>query len=397
MNSKSKTVAAVGISSFLHLIGFFLFLSFFKPMVPESSEDAISIPFSETSVPPVREWIHRKRVLFAAFSPTHRRPVLSATFSQHPVTLPATTRKPHVVSIANEPKAELNQSLTDFPGEGVGTGSTSNRELATSKLRAAHAQNPFPSIDRPHEQPVVTLDSALNGYARPHMLGNHLTEDVVLDTNLGVPSGKTDPNKIDVVFIISCRGEMRHYFEYAIAAVEREVQKYKNTGKDCRAGIIKSRFFLLDRSIHQIEYSPLSSDLDRIVEIAREIRNLRNYSRDIFLNAIRYALDRCAFRPEALRKIIAIGNDIPMCGGYSPLSIIELCNQKRVVLNIHGADDRIGPLLARETGGEWFSELENPRDRELLQSIHISSQEWKVQFTIDTVKEGKFTDLRQDE
>ena len=224
------------------------------------------------------------------------------------------------------------------------------------------------------------------------MLGNHLTEDVVLDTNLEVPFNKTDPNKIDVIFIISCRGEMRNYFEYAIAVVEREIQKYKDAEKDCRAGIIKSRFARINRPVHQIEYRPPSSDLDRIVEIARETRNLKIYSHDIFLNAIRYALDRCTFRPKALRKIVAIGNDIPICGGYSPLSIIELCSKERVMLDIHGADDRIGPLLARKTGGEWFSALANPRDRKLLESVHIESSEWKVQYTIDSVVEGKFTD-----
>lgn len=397
MNGKSRTVVAVGIASFLHLMGFFLFLRFFEPIVPKSSENAIFIPFFEDSVPLMRNSIHRKQVSFVPPSPTYRQSGMPATFLQHPVTLPATIREPHVVSIADELEAPWNQSLTDSPGEGVGIESTINRELATSKLRATHAQKPFSSINRPHEQSVVTLDRALNGYARPHMLGNHLTEDVVLDTNLEVPFNKTDPNKIDVIFIISCRGEMRNYFEYAIAVLQREIQKYKDAGKDCRAGIIKSRFVRFNRPVHQIEYWPPSSDLERIVEIAQETRKLKNYSRDIFLNAIRYTLDRCTFRPEALRKIIAIGNDVPMCGGYSPLSIIELCSQKRVVLDIHGADDQIGPLLARETGGKWFSALENLRDRELLESIHISSQEWKVQFTIDSVVEGKFTDWKQEE
>ena len=397
MNGKSRTVVAVGISSLLHLIGFFLILSFFEPVVPESSENGISISFSDTSVPLMRPSIHRRQVSFAPSSPTHRQSVMPTAFSQHPVTLPATTREPDAIPIASEPDAQWIQSLTGLPGEGTGTGSTINREMAASVLPAAHAQKPFSFVDRPHAESVVSPSSALTEHTRPHTFGSHFTEDTVLDTHVEVPSDKTDPNKIDVVFIISCRGEMRNYFEYAIAVVEREIQKYKETEKDCRAGIIKSRFFRFDRSVHQIEYSPLSSDLDCIVEIARETRNLKIYSRDIFLNAIRYALDRCTFRPEALRKIIAIGNDIPMRGGYSPLSIIELCSQKRVILDIHGADDRIGPLLARETGGEWFSALENPRDRELLQSIHIESQEWKVQFTIDAVVEGEFTDWRQDE
>ena len=396
MNGKSRTAIAVGISSLLHLIGFFLILSFFEPIVPESSENAISISFFESSAPLMKRPIHRKRVSFVHSSSTHRRWVMPAAFSQHPVTLPATTRENDFFSITDGPDAQWNQSLIDSSEEEIGTVSAINREMAPSILPAAHAQNTFSSIGRPHGQSVAALGSALTEQAKPHMLGSHLAEDVVLDTHVEVPSDKTDSNKIDVVFIISCRGTMRGYIEYAIGVVEQQIQGYKDAGKDYRVGIMKSRFRRFDRSVHQIEYSPLSSDSDLIVQIARETRNLKFFPRDIFLNTIRYALDRCTFRPESLRKIVAIGNDIPIYGGYSPLSIIELCNQKRVVLDIHGADDRIGPLLARETGGEWFSALENPRDREWLESIHIGSEKWKVQFTIDTVIEGKFTDWGPD-
>ena len=391
MNGKSRAVIAVSISSFLHLTGFFLILSFFRPKVPTSSENAISLSFPDAFVPAKKRLIHRKQISFVNFSPIHRRSVMPAIFSQHPVIRPAVTRETGVFSIANEPDAQWIKSLRGLSGEEIGAGPAINREMVAHILPAAHTQSAVSSTVRPHGQSISLSGSMLTELAKPHMLGSCLTEDMVLATQVEVPLDKTDSNKIDVIFIISCRGEMRNYFEYAIAVVEREIQKYKETEKDCRVGMIKSRFQRLNRPVHQIEYWPPSSGLDRIVEIARETRNLKTYSSDIFLNAIRYALDRCTFRPEALRKIVAIGNDIPLCGGYSPLSIIELCSKKRVVLDIHGADVRIGSLLARETGGKWFSALENPRDRESLESIHIESREWKIQYTIDSVVEGQFT------
>lgn len=392
MNGKSRTVVAVGIASFLHLIGFFLYLRFCVPIAPESSENAITISFFGESVLLMRESIHRKQVLFPTSSPSHHRTSMSVALLQNSLTLPAAPRAPHAVSLALEPDSRWNEMSLDLHGDNLGIESTIRREFVTGKLRASHAQKPFSPIGRSLGKSVVSPDSEPTDPGRPRIFVSDSAEDPVMDSRVDVPYDKTDTNKIDVIFIISCRGEMRSYFEYAIAVVEREIQKYQDAEKDCRAGIIKSRFSRINGPVHQIEYWPPSSELDRIVEIARDTRNLKIFSQDILLNAIRYALDRCSLRPKALRKIVAIGNDIPICGGYSPLSIIELCSKERVMLDIHGADDRIGPLLARETGGEWFSALANPRDRKLLESVHIESSEWKVQYTIDSVVEGKFTD-----
>ena len=115
---------------------------------------------------------------------------------------------------------------------------------------------------------------------------------------------------------------------------------------------------------------------------------------DVLLNTVRYALARCAFRPNAARRIIVIGNDIPMCGGYSPLSIIELCLKKQVRLDIHGADKQVGPLLAHETGGRWYPALENPDDLKRLKSEALSSGYLKIRITLDTVVEVELSDRR---
>ena len=152
MKSNSKTVAAVGLSSILHLIGFYLLLSFFKPVMPESPENGISISFSETAVPLMRKLIHRRQVSFAPPSPTQRQSVVSTAFSQHPAMLPATTREADAFSMASEANAQWMQSLTSSPGEEIGTGSSINGEMRSGALPVAYTQNTLSPKSPPHRQ-----------------------------------------------------------------------------------------------------------------------------------------------------------------------------------------------------------------------------------------------------
>ena len=117
---------------------------------------------------------------------------------------------------------------------------------------------------------------------------------------------------------------------------KREIQRYRASAKDYRVGIITSDLEYWEGP-QSIRYFPLSDRFDKALEVLDRVQ-LRPYYEDIQLNAIQYALERCAFRPDAQRRLIAFGNDIPICGGYSPLSIIERCRALGVVLDIHGAD-----------------------------------------------------------
>ena len=190
-------------------------------------------------------------------------------------------------------------------------------------------------------------------------------------------------NLIDVVFIISCREEMRPYINDVVAFVEREIQRYRASAKDYRVGIITSDLEYWEGPQY-IKYFPLSDQLDKALKALRRIQ-LRPFYLDIQLNAIQYALERCAFRPDAQRRLIVFGNDIPICGGYSPLSVIERCRALGVVLDIHGADTEVGPLLASQTGGKWVHAFENPHDMKEL----AGAPYWKLQITLNDVIEKR--------
>ena len=194
-------------------------------------------------------------------------------------------------------------------------------------------------------------------------------------------------NQVDVVFVISCREAMQPYINDVVAFVKREIQRYQASGKDYRVGIITSDIEFVDGP-HYIRYFPLSDNLDKALAALHHIRPRQFYT-DIQLNTIQYSLERCAFRPDAQRRLIVFGNDIPIWGGYSPLSVIERCRARGVVLDIHGADTEVGPLLASQTGGKWVQAFENLYDMETLQVLSWGNAYWKLQITLNDVIEQR--------
>ena len=181
---------------------------------------------------------------------------------------------------------------------------------------------------------------------------------------------------------------MQPYINDVVAFVKREIQRYRASAKDYRVGIITSDIQACEGPQY-IRYFPLNDNFDKALGALRHIQ-LRPYYMDIQLNAIQYALERCAFRPDAQRRLIVFGNDIPICGGYSPLSVIERCRALGVVLDIHGADTEVGPLLASQTGGKWVQAFENRYDMENLQvPAWRNAAYWKLQITLNDVVEQR--------
>ena len=194
-------------------------------------------------------------------------------------------------------------------------------------------------------------------------------------------------NQIDVVFIISCREAMRPYMNGVVAFIRNEIQRYRASVKDYRVGIITSDINYVDGPQY-IRYFPLNYRFDKALQVLNSIP-LHPFRTDIQLNTIQYALERCAFRPGAQRRLIVFGNDIPICGGYSPLSVIEQCRALGVVLDIHGADTEVGPLLASQTGGTWVQAFDNPHDMEALTEPRWGSKYWKLRITLNDVVEQR--------
>ena len=261
--------------------------------------------------------------------------------------------------------------LGDRTGTGIGISLVSGTAVMKPKNAVAHHTRALQSpMDK--EKP-----------ARAIALADPINSDRIQPPRLA----RNRSNLIDVVFIISCREEMRPYINDVVAFVKHEIRRYRASAKDYRVGIITSDIEYC-AGPQYIRYFPLSDRFDKVLEMLDRVQ-IRLYYMDIQLNAIQYALERCAFRPDAQRRLIVFGNDIPICGGYSPLSVIERCRALGVVLDIHGADAAVGSRLASQTGGKWVHAFENRYDMENLQVPTWGAADWKLQITLKNVIEQR--------
>lgn len=262
------------------------------------------------------------------------------------------------------------EGLGDRPGTGIGISLVSGAAVINPKNTLSNHIRAFQSpMDK--EKPTRAID---------------LTDSIDPDLLQPPRLARNRSNLIDVVFIISCRDEMHLYINDVVAFAKREIQRYRASAKDYRVGIITSDIEYCEGPQY-IRYFPLSDHFDKALEVIDHVQF--RFSMDIQLNAIQYALERCAFRPDAQRRLIVFGNDIPICGGYSPLSIIEKCRALGVVLDIHGADAAVGSPLASQTGGKWVPAFENPHDMEKLVEPSLANAYWKLQITLNNVLEQR--------
>ena len=257
--------------------------------------------------------------------------------------------------------------LGDSTGTGIRTPFISGETVINPTARAGALQSP---MDKEKSARAVTRVDSIDS-------------DKIQSPALA----RNRSNQVDVVFIISCREAMRPYINDVIALVKREIQRYQTSTKDYRVGVITSDIEFVDGPQY-IRYFPLNDHFDKALQVLNSIP-FHPFRTDIQLNAIQYALERCAFRPDAQRRLIVFGNDIPICGGYSPLSVIERCRALGVVLDIHGADTEVGPLLSSRTGGKWVQAFENQYDTETLQVPTWGNAYWKLQITLNDVIEQR--------
>ena len=260
-----------------------------------------------------------------------------------------------------------DDTVTDIEIPLVSGGAAINSQQNTLSNHTGALQSP---MDKEKPARAITLaDSIDSDLLQPPRLGHNRS------------------NQVDVVFIISCREEMRPYINDVVAFVKREIQRYQASSKDYRVGLITSDIEFVDGPQY-IRYFPLSDHFDKALQVLNSIP-LHRFRTDIQLNAIQYALERCAFRPDSQRRFVVFGNDIPICGGYSPLSVIERCRELGVVLYIYGADTEVGPLLASRTGGKWVQAFENRYDMETLKVPTWGNAYWKLQLTLNDVVEQR--------
>lgn len=378
------------LSLVVHLLAIITFLALRKPAVAQV-EEGFTVTLSSIKQPALK----RASISHKTLSPIHPKKALADAGSQSvpprlhqdsgqpaihsvPLTLQSfSDNSPPIASMENaegvggmEGKAAEGE-LKDSTGTGIKISLVSDGVVINPKNTLSNYTGAVQSpTDKEKPTRAIALVDSIdsNRIQQPRLARNR-------------------SNLIDVVFIISCREAMRPYINDVVASVKREIHRYQASSKDYRAGIITSDIEFVDGPQY-IRYFPLSDNLNKALAALHHIQ-LRPFYTDIQLNTIQYALERCAFRPDAQRRVIVFGNDIPICGGYSPLSVIDRCRELGVILDIHGADAEVGPLLASQTGGKWVQAFENRSEMEALKVPAWGNTYWKLQITLNNVVEQR--------
>lgn len=378
------------LSLVVHLLAVITFLALRKPVVIQV-EEGFTVTLSTIKQPALK----RTSISHKSLGPIHSQKTLAdagfqRTPSQlyqdsgqpaiHSVPLPLQSfsdDSPPLVSIENaEGSGELGGNAAE---EGLEKGTGTGIEIPlVSGGAAINSQNTLSNHTGALQSPT-DKEKSVRAVTRVDSIDSDRIQSPTLTRNRS--------NQVDVVFIISCREEMRPYINDVIAFANREIQRYRASAKDYRVGVITSDIEFVDGPQY-IRYFPLGDHLNKALQVLNSIP-FYPFRTDIQLNAIRNALERCAFRPDAQRRLIVFGNDIPICGGYSPLSVIERCRELGVVLDIHGADTEVGPLLASQTGGKWVQAFENRSEMEALKVPAWGNTYWKLQITLNDVVEQR--------
>ena len=375
----------------VHLLAVITFLASRKPIVGQV-EEGFTVTLSTIKQPTLK----RKSISHKPTVPIHSRKALADIRAQRaspqlhqdsgqpsirsaPLPLPSfTNNSSPMASMANAEGfgGTGGNAAEEGLGDGTGTG------IGISLVSGGAAINPKNTLS--NHTSVLQSPMDKEKPTRAIAIADSIDSDRIRPLTLA----HNRSNQVDVVFVISCREAMQPYINDVVAFVKRKIQRYRASAKDYRVGIITSDIQACEGPQY-IRYFPLNDNFDKALGALRHIQ-LRPYYMDIQLNAIQYALERCAFRPDAQRRLIVFGNDIPICGGYSPLSIIERCRALGVVLDIHGADTEVGPLLASQTGGKWVQAFENRYDMENLQvPAWRNAAYWKLQITLNDVVEQR--------
>ena len=378
------------LSLVVHLLAVIMFFALRKPVVGQV-EAGFTVTLSTVKQPKLK----RESISYKPLNPIRSPRVLADVGSQRvPPRLHQDSEQPAIHSTPlplqsssdNSPPMASMENAEGFGGTdgnaaegGLGDGtSTSIKIPLVSGEATMNTENTFSNHTGGLQSPMDKEKPAR---------GLTLVDSIDSDRIQSPTLARNRSNQIDVVFVISCREAMRPYINDVVAFAKREIQRYQSSAKDYRVGIIASDIQACEGP-QSIRYFSLNDNLDKALEVLDRIQ-LRPFYMDIQLNAIQYALERCAFRPDAQRQLIVFGNDIPICGGYSPLSVIERCRALGVVLNIHGADTEVGPLLASRTGGKWVQAFKNQYDMDTLKVPSWGNAYWKLQITLNDVIEQR--------
>ena len=150
---------------------------------------------------------------------------------------------------------------------------------------------------------------------------------------------------VDIVLFIDSSKSMEDKLPNFLQQLDILVRDWDNAFIDYQIGVVR---FRSRASVNMINvYNP-----PQTLEQVRKIVELPCQDNEMLLDAIAEGMRRIKLRPNAQPYFILV-TDEPAAGEYSPLAVIQMLEQKRVLVNVVGTYDDFQQQVATKTGGVW--------------------------------------------
>lgn len=155
-------------------------------------------------------------------------------------------------------------------------------------------------------------------------------------------NGKTP---VDVVLFVDSSKSMDKKLPHFLQQLDLIVRDWDNAFIDYQIGVVR---FRSRASVNMVNVFNPPQTLKQI----RKILELPCQENEMLLDAVAEGLRRLKLRPNAQPYFILI-TDEPAAGEYSPLAIIQMLQQKHILVSVVGTYDDFQQQVANKTGGIW--------------------------------------------
>ncbi len=197
------------------------------------------------------------------------------------------------------------------------------------------------------EEPQPQIAQQANGLKTPHSKAASLRHAQWANvTKIGTDLlQKGSSTRVDIVLFVDSSKSMEEKLPHFLQQLDIIVRDWDNAFIDYQIGVVR---FRSRASMNIVNVFNPPQTLDQI----RKIVELPCQENEMLLDAVVEGLRRLKLRSNAQPYFILI-TDEPADGEYSPLAIIHMLQQKRVLVSVVGTYDNFQQQVASKTGGVW--------------------------------------------
>ena len=260
------------------------------------------------------------------------------------------TSKRHFILVTDEPLTSLNgvtlaNTIAHCREFGIyvnvlGLPLDAHQSLATQTGGKWHL---IPEEPHPQSQMAQRSNRSLTPRNKAVSLRNAQWADVAKVGDVALRFGSTIP--IDIVLFIDSSESMEDKLPNFLQQLDILVRDWDNAFVDYQIGVVR---FRSRASVNMINVYNPPQTLDQI----RKIVELPCQDDETLLDAVAEGMRRLKLRPNA-RPYFILATDEPAEGEYSALAIIQMLEQKQVIVSVVGTYDDFQQQVATKTGGVW--------------------------------------------